>query len=307
MSALVAIINPQSGGGRTAAAWPDLARRLASAGLEVEARLTSGPGDATTLTRRALTEGARTVIAVGGDGTIHEVVNGFFAGDVPLTTEARLGILPAGSGSDLIRTLGIPRSADGAVAVIAGGKTRAIDLGRATFTSHGGALETRWFVNTASAGLSGAVMQRMTELPPFLKGSLRYNLASVLTMATYNPPPVVIAFDDQPGEEAHVLLMVVGNGRYFGGGMHVAPEALIDDGELDLVAIQSRPLPELLLNFPRIYAGTHLGLPMVDHGRGKRVAITGATPLLLEIDGEQPGRTPATFEVVPAALRVLTP
>jgi YegS/Rv2252/BmrU family lipid kinase len=307
MSEIVAIVNPQASGGRTAARWPDLARQLEAAGIKATARLTTSPGDGSNQARQALLDGARLVIAVGGDGTISEVVNGFFEEGRPINPDAVLGVLPAGSGSDLIKTLGIPKDAAGAIAVLADGRTRAIDLGRATYLDHEGRERSRYFINTASAGLSGAVMDRMTRLPGFLAGAVRYNVASVLTMATYDPPVSRITVDGGDPREERVLLLVVGNGRYFGGGMHVAPEARIDDGELDLIAVQRRALPELLLNFPRIYAGTHMHLPMVETGRGKRLEVTATRPLLLEIDGEQPGTTPATFEVLPAALRVVAP
>lgn len=306
MSRVVCIINPAAAGGRAAAAWPGLEARLKRAGLSVEARFTTGPGDGAEQTRQALADGADTVVAVGGDGTIHEVVNGFFAGDLPINPNARLGVLPAGSGSDLVKTLGIPKDADGAVRVLAAGHTRPIDLGRAAFTNHQGQPEARWFVNTASAGLSGAVMQCMDGLPGFLKGAVRYNVASVMTMATYRPPIIQITLDEDEPEDARVLLLVIGNGQFFGGGMHVAPEAKLDDGELDMVAVQARPLPELLLNFPKLYAGTHLNLSMVDHGRGRRVKVDGP-PLLVEVDGEQPGRTPAAFEVRAGVLNVIAP
>ncbi|MDB5099171.1 MAG: uncharacterized protein JWM80_3592 [Cyanobacteria bacterium RYN_339] len=307
MSEVVAIVNPQSSGGRTGARWPELAHQLELAGIRAVPRLTTSPGDGTHQARQALLDGARLVIAVGGDGTIAEVANGFFEEGRPINPEAALGILPAGTGSDLVKTLGIPKDAAGAIAVLADGRTRTIDLGRATFLDHDGHERSRYFINTASAGLSGAVIERMGRLPAFLTGAVRYNVASLVTMATYDPPVSRISVDGDEAREAKVLLLVIANGRCFGGGMHVAPEARIDDGALDFVAVQQRSLPELVLAFPRLYAGTHMHLPMVESGRGQRIHVDAARPLLLEIDGEQPGTTPATFEVLPAAIRVVAP
>jgi YegS/Rv2252/BmrU family lipid kinase len=308
MSEVVAVVNPRSGAGRTGERWPELQRQLETAGLKATARMTNGPGDGTNQARQALLDGAKLVIAVGGDGTISEVANGFFDQGRAINPEAALGILPAGSGSDLIKTLGIPKDAAGAIAVLAGGRTRTIDLGRATYVAHGGQERSQLFINIASAGLSGEVIDRMARLPAFLGGPVRYNLASVLSLFGYQPPVVRVRVDgNEPREEQAVVLLAIGNGCCFGGGMKVCPEARLDDGELDLVAIRRRSLPEMLLNFPRLYAGTHLEHPMCEAGRGRKVELHATTPMLLEIDGEQPGTTPATFEVVPAALKIVAP
>jgi diacylglycerol kinase family enzyme len=151
------------------------------------------------------------------------------------------------------------------------------------------------------------VLDKMNHLPGILRGAVRYNVATVLTLAGYRPKPFTVTVDDGEARSGRAMLLVIGNGRYFGGGMHVAPEARIDDGELDLIALQARPMPQLLANFPKLYAGTHLSLPMVEHGRARRIVIDGDVRQLLEIDGEQPGTTPAAFEILPGALNVLVP
>lgn len=304
MAGTVCIVNPASGGGQTGLRWPSLEARLTRAGLAFEVRVTRHAGEATALTRAALRDGADTIVAVGGDGTIHEVVNGFFEGETPLSPEARLGILPAGSGSDLIKTLGIPADADGAIARLTAGRTRRVDLGRAHYATDAGE-HACYFINTASAGLSGAVLARMRELPGFVTGSAAYMLGSLLTLLAFKPFALTLELDDGTSHATEALFVVAGNGRYFGAGMQALPGARMDDGLLDVVLLGPMPLWELLLNFPRIYAGTHLALPAVRHWRTRRLTVTTAAPQPLEVDGEQPGTTPARFELLPAALTIL--
>ncbi|MFP5500888.1 MAG: diacylglycerol/lipid kinase family protein [Candidatus Sericytochromatia bacterium] len=305
MEPLVCIVNPKSAGGRTERAWPDLARRLEAAGLPFTVRHTAGPGDGTRLAREAIEGGARTVVAVGGDGTIHDVVNGFFDGETPIHPEARLGILPAGSGSDLIKTLGVPRDAAGAIAVLARNEARRIDLGRVSYRAHEGGEVTRYFINTASAGMSGAALEAMAHLPTFLAGTAAYVVGSIQTILTFRGFDAAVRVDGESLAIDRAVMIVVGNGRYFGSGMKALPDAAIDDGLFDVLVIKERPLLELLINFPRLYAGTVNDHPMAVTARARRVAITGERALPVEVDGEQPGTTPMVLEMVPGALSVL--
>lgn len=305
MSELHCIFNPRANAGRTGRRWPDIARRLASAGFDVTAHETAAPGDATRLAREALASGAETIVAVGGDGTIHEVANGFFEGGAPTHPQARLGIVPGGSGSDLIKTLGIPGDVDGAIARLVAGATRTVDVGRVTFIDHAGAETTRIYLNTASAGLSGAVLDRMRNLPGFLTGSAAYAAATLLSLGQFRPFVCEVTLDDQPADVYRALVVVMANGRYFGGGMEILPDASMDDGLLDVLVAKDRPLWELLWHFPRLYTGTHLDSPIMTAMRARRVRLASPTPLLLEVDGEQPGVTPATFEVLARAMRVI--
>jgi YegS/Rv2252/BmrU family lipid kinase len=302
---LVCIINPRACAGRTGARWPAIARRLETAGFTVRALETAGPGDGTRLTREALAGGATTIVAVGGDGTIHEVANGFFDGGAATHPEARLGIVPGGTGSDLIKTLGIPSDEAGAIARLSRGQVRTIDVGTVAFTNHQGAPETRVYLNTASAGIGGVVLAKLPQLPGFLNGTAAYMVAAILSIGQVRPYACRISLDGEPFVSRRTLLAVFGNGRYFGGGMNILPKAELDDGLLDSLIIQDRAVPELLLHFPRIYLGNHLESPLVDWRRVRRAVVEADEPLLLEVDGEQPGTTPATFAVSPGALKVI--
>lgn len=305
MSELHCIFNPHSDAGRTGRRWPVIAERLQAAGFRVHAHETTGPGDATRLAASALAAGATTVVAVGGDGTIHEVANGFFASGRATHPASRLGIVPGGSGSDLIKTLGIPDDVEGAIARLASGAERTIDVGRVSFFDHQGLAATRIYLNTASAGMSGVVLDRMRELPAFVTGSAAYAVATLMALGKFRPFECELTLDDGPPEAHRALVVIMGNGRYFGGGMQVLPGARLDDGVLDVLVIEDRSLWELLWTFPRLYDGSHLNSPAVKSMRARRMHLSSPEPLLLEVDGEQPGVTPATFEVVPASLRVI--
>jgi YegS/Rv2252/BmrU family lipid kinase len=305
MKPIVCIVNPRACGGRADNAWPIASRKLVRQGFEFDTLMTTAPGDGTRLARQAIAEGATTVVAVGGDGTIHEVVNGFYEGDRPLNPDARLGILLMGTGSDLIKTFGIPNTDDGAIGVLKRDQAHAVDLARISFLDAQGQPRTSYFINTASAGLTGAVIAKMRDLPGFLGGSAAYLVATVQTLIGYKAFPLQLTVDGVERPEEKAMMVVIGNGRYFGGGMKVLPQASADDGLLDVLILKEQSVPELLMNFPKLYAGTHMSLPFVESVRARKISIAGTQPLLLEVDGEQPGVTPSTFEVVPQGLKVL--
>ncbi len=303
MTQAVCVINPHSGGGRTGARWPAIAERLRTAGLVCEPRFTAGPGDGTTLAAQALREGAELVVAVGGDGTVHEVANGFFDGGTPIRPGARLGVIPAGSGSDLIKTLGLPSDPLAAVDRLARGTERTIDLARVSYRGPDGAPAQRLSINIASVGMAAAVLEKMATLPGWVQGQARYMLGSLMGFADLRPFDLAWRVDGIAQPPTRALIMAVGNARYFGAGMHMMPQAVQDDGLIDAVVVAERPVWELLPAFPRIYAGTHLELGMCTSARGRRIEIDSDAPL--EIDGEIAGRGPVVIEVVPGAIRVM--
>lgn len=304
MAGTVCIVNPRSGGGRTGDRWAAIAACLAQAGLEPEIRMTERVGEGLDLARQALRGGADFVIACGGDGTIHEVANGFFAGDgTPLGAHAKLGVIPAGTGSDLIKSLGLPRDPLEACAVLASGQARNHDLARITYTDPDGAPARRWSINIASVGMTANVLQKMARLPGWVHGQARYILGSALGLVDLKPFELQWSVDGVAQEPRTCLFVAVGTGGWFGAGMHVLPQAICDDGLLDAMVLESRPPWELAPRFPRIYAGTHLDLPMVHSARGRRFELNTDQPL--EVDGELAGNGPVTIEVAAAALRVV--
>jgi diacylglycerol kinase (ATP) len=240
-------------------------------------------------------------VVVGGDGSVNEVANGVAGRD-----RVTLAVIARGTGWDFIRTYGIPHALAGAIDVARDGATREIDLGRATYRAWSGGEASSYFANVASAGMSGAIAQRANETTKALGGKASYLWATLAVFARWKVGEVRVAVDglERTGRMHDV---VVANGRYFGGGMMMCPEASPDDGLLDVLLIGDLTKRDLLVTLPKTYRGRHLPHPKAESLRGATVTIDASEPLPIELDGEQPGTTPARFEIVPRALRLRVP
>jgi diacylglycerol kinase (ATP) len=296
------IVNPASSAGRTARQWPEIAKRAKAHGLELEVRLTERRGHATELARSAAESGAPLVLAVGGDGTVSEVANGL-AGSGG-TTE--LAVIQRGSGCDFMRTFGIPKDIDRALEIAAAAPARSIDLGRVEYTGRDGATESRHFINIASAGLTGVAADRVNRSGKPLGATVAFGWAAVATFAGYRNSRFRIRIDDEQLDQI-CNNAIVANCRYFAGGMKIMPHADPSDGLLDVLVWGDVSKLDLALNLHKLYRGTHVGHPKATIRRARRVTVTPESPLPIEVDGEQPGLTPATFEIVPSALRLRAP
>ncbi|MFN2564108.1 MAG: diacylglycerol kinase family protein [Gemmatimonadaceae bacterium] len=300
-------MNPAAAGGATAARWPALASALRAHSGPFRHAMTKAPGDGAAIAEREARAGARLIVACGGDGTISEVAWDILRSGI----DAELGVLPSGTGGDFRRTLGIPARAADAASVLRNGRTWRIDAGRVEYVGHAGTTESRLFVNVASFGLSGVVARQVGEqVAGRLGGTLAYAAAAVRAWRGFAAPLVRLRLDGAAEARLTVMSVCVANGRYFGGGMKIAPTALVDDGRLDVVAIEDLGGLTLLTNAHRVYFGTHLGMRQVQHTRAVRVAAEPAREddvVPLEVDGDYVGRLPATFEVMPVALRVRGP
>jgi len=305
MPGTVLVVNPQSAGGKTQQRWPLLRATIQEAYGTFEERFTRASGDATRLTREALREGAYLVVAVGGDGTINEVVNGFFDGETAVSPSASFGIVPAGTGGDFIKTLGIPKETFAAAANLKS-PPRAIDVGRLHYVTDGGAPAVRHFINIASFGIGGLVDRYVNQSSKTFGGKVSFAVATLKAGAKYKNATVRLVLDGGAAKEGKIYNVAVANGRYFGGGMKVAPDASLDDGLFDVVTMGDMGMSDLLLRGLDIYSGKHLKNPKVSLHRARRVEaqpLDGAE-VLLDVDGEQPGRLPATFELVSGVLQV---
>jgi diacylglycerol kinase (ATP) len=296
----VFLVNPASHNGATGKRWPELAHRASMLGLSGETLFSERPGQLIELARTAVDGGARVVVAVGGDGTLNEVVNGIAGRDVELAT------IPLGTGMDFVRTYGIPTRFDDAVRVALEGTPRTIDAGRVRYRTWGGEEAVRWFANVGSVGMSGAVAQRANEMSKVLGGKLTFFYALTRVFLEWENTDVTVTLDD--GEHSGRMHdVVVANGVWHGGGMKLAPDALPDDGLFDVVLIGDVGKLDFLTTAPKIYKGRHVTHPKVDVLRSKRVEVDAAERLPIEVEGEQVGTTPAVFEVVPGALRLRVP
>ncbi len=299
-----AIVNPASSNGSTGKQWPAIEEKLRRNLGEVDAVLTAGPGEAVEMTRRALRDGFDWIISVGGDGTLNEVVNGFFDEEIPVNDGAALSVLTSGTGGDFRRTLGLPDDLDEAVVAIAERPVRRIDVGRIRFVGHDGASRTRYFNNIASFGLGGEVDKRVNEMSAFkrLGGSASFLYAGLRSLISYKNKDVRLVVDDRIERRVKTRFVFVANGQYGGGGMWWAPGARLEDGLFDIVIFGDMGRARSILNMPGIYRGTHIDLPDVECLRGRKVTAESDDEVLLDVDGEAPGRLPATFEILPGAI-----
>jgi YegS/Rv2252/BmrU family lipid kinase len=272
---------------------------------------TQAPRDATAIARREAEAGRRLVVAFGGDGTISEVADGILSaetgggGAAGATTE--LGIIPRGTGGDFRRTLELPQDLGEAARRVREGTPRVIDAGRARYVAHDGGEATRHFVNVASFGFSSAVASRANASSKRFGGKAAFLGATVRALVAYDNTDVWLSFDDGPRERRRVLMAAVGNGRFFGGGMKICPDAQLDSGVLQAVVVGDFTRLDVLTKVGRLYEGSHLEVESVTAAMVRKLAaapVEADAVVPLELDGETPGRLPATFEVLPGALRV---
>lgn len=301
------VVNPRAGAGAASARLPALRRALTDAGARFDVALTDGPRDATRLVREALRSGIGGVAVVGGDGTLNEAVNGFFDQDgTPIAEDAWLGPLPCGTGGDFRRTLGVSRRTNAMVTRMLWARPRPVDVGWLRYVDPTGQPAHRAFLNIASFGMSGQVVGLVNETPKWMGGTSAFLLGTLRAMTRYRNQRVRIRIDDEAPREERILTVAVANGRFFGGGMHIAPRAEIDDGAFDVVTLTQTPL-ELLALSGDIYRGAHLERTGVSCVRAQRLFAEPIDPderVLIDLDGENPGMLPATFELRPGALRL---
>lgn len=261
-------------------------------------------GQATPLASEAIRSGYEMVVAVGGDGTVNEVLNGFFEKDVASGHNATFGTIPLGSGCDFARGLGIPRETDEALRTLESGRLRRIDVGRVEFLNFRGERESRFFANIADVGAGGLVNQKASRAPRILGPRPNYVWGILSAALSYKARMVSVSVDGGEPKRLAVRNLVIANGRYFGRGFLPAPHAKIDDGLFDIVNIGNFGTIESVWAIPKLYKGTHLGLKKVSYFRGKTVEVNADEEVLLEMDGELVGTLPATFEIVPEAVNV---
>ena len=304
-----AIVNPRSSGSHTAERWPELAAQLKQRLGAFDTVFTDGPMAALHLTSAALKDGVDHIIAVGGDGTVNEVVNGFFDKGRPINPHAVLSVITSGTGADFRRTFGTPVERDLQIQRIVEGDAHAIDLGLLTYRDDATAeIRRRYFDNVASFGLSGVADKAVNQLTFAKKfgGKTAFIWGTLKALLSYKGQRVRLRVDDQFDEVLDINTVAVCNGCYFGGGMNIAPDAKPDDGLFDIIVVRKASLFQILKGLPSIYSGKHLNKTKhVFMLRGRKVTaepVRSSDEVLLDVDGEAPGRLPATFEIVPRAI-----
>jgi len=298
------IVNPAAGGGGALKRWRSVEGRLKMSAGEFETAFTERPGHASDICREALSAGCGWIIAVGGDGTINETINGFFDGSRPVSSDAFFSFVASGTGCDFARTFREERRDHAGRSPFS--RETFLDIGRLRFTGHEGGEHERYFNNIASFGISGEVDRRVGRMrgKRFLGGALSFMLASLSALVSHSNKNVTIKVDGGPEQSSRVMLVIVANGQYAGGGMWFAPRARPDDGLFEVVVFSDMGKAQIVKNFAKIYKGAHLGEEGVSRFQARKIAARSDEEVLLDVDGEAPGRLPATFEIIPAAVRL---
>jgi YegS/Rv2252/BmrU family lipid kinase len=301
------VVNPRSAGGATQRHFDTIAQAVRNAVGECGHAFTERPLHASELTRKALREGCDLVIAVGGDGTINEVVNGFFEGSKPVKPGAALGVLPRGTGGDLRRTIGLDGDLSRSAARLKG-ERKPIDVGRVEYVDDAGQQRSRYFINVAEVGVGARVVDIANASSKFLGGKLTFMLASVRALVGWKDLAIRASLDGGPFEEMDVTTFAIANGRYFGGGMMVAPEAQLADGLFHVTIWTGFTLADFALKSGSMYDGSHIKLKgtRTRTARTVRLEPAGSEPVGVEVDGERIGRLPATFTLLPGALQLVS-
>ncbi|MBS0472533.1 MAG: diacylglycerol kinase family lipid kinase [Proteobacteria bacterium] len=310
MTAFV-VVNPRSGNGRTGREWRSIARDLESVYPHMEVAFTEARGDATALARNALIDGHQEIVAVGGDGTINEAVNGMFDEEGAINPDAVFAFVTSGTGGDFRKSFGVEAGPAAAVARLKTAHVRPVDIGRVSCLTEAGGTAVRHFINISSFGLPGVIVASVNRarIAKLFGGSFAFAFHSAVAMLRYRPTPLRIKVDDALDEIANVGTLAVANGRFFGGGMMIAPGAVVDDGLFEVVIMGGAPKGQSVAKMKLIYTGEHVNEPNVRVLRGQRivaapVAETGGRMVYIEADGEVAGVLPATFEILPKALNL---
>jgi len=292
------VVNPVSGRGRAARHWPRLAASLSRAGVPFEPVVTREAGDAAGLVADAVRAGFRRVLAVGGDGVLHEALNGLMSQQEVPPDQVCLGAAPLGSGNDWARANRIPSDPDRAAGIVASGRTARQDAGRIDFPAAG---STCHFINVAGAGLDAYVLER---LPRGVPRRLAYVVGVLRSLAGFSPPRFRLEADGT-ASEARLLLALVGLGPYCGGGMRLTPQARFDDGRLELLTVEPLRLPAELLRLRRLFDGRLPQEPFAHYASVTRLEIAAEPAVSVQADGQLVGRTPCVVSILPGALQVL--
>ena len=268
--------------------------------------VTNGPRTAAGSAREAVRRGTDLLIAVGGDGTIQDVVNGLFACREPLNPRFELGFISAGTGRGLAQSLGWPLGLEDQCAAIGRGIVRRIDIGRTVFADVDGRTVERYFVNECQAGIGGEVVKRVQTGHKKFGGLLAFGLATLGTALRYPNRTITYAVDDGPAVTGPFVGIVAANGNVMAGGMKLAPRAQVGDGRLDILLMHGQTTSERLRNFPKIYSGRHLASPKFGYLNGRSLTLASDEDVPFEADGELFGRLPCRIEVLPGALKLRT-
>jgi diacylglycerol kinase (ATP) len=298
------IVNPNAGYGKGKKDWDRISGLFEKNDISIYPRFTKKKNHASEFAREGISEGFRKILSVGGDGTLNEIVNGVFTQDYCPTPEIAIGIIPVGTGNDWGRMFGIPLVYEGSIKVIKENKQKLHDIGLIS-CYNGSIKEKRYFINIAGLGFEAAVVKRTNiQKDKGRSGKAIYFLNLLVSLIAYRNTSADITIDGQK-TTCDVFSISVGNGRYCGGGMRQTPDALPDDGLLDITVIKSMGRIEIIRNLKILYDGTILSHPKVDGYRSDNLRVQSNSVLYAQADGESLGHTPAEFSIIPASIKIV--
>jgi YegS/Rv2252/BmrU family lipid kinase len=298
------IVNPNAGNGKGKKDWDKISALLKKENMPFAVKFTESKGQAIVLTREGITDGFRKIITVGGDGTLNEVVNGVFTNTICPTTDISLALIPVGTGNDWGRMFGIPSDYEKAIKIISANKLMIHDIGLISFFN-GTEKKSRYFINIAGLGFESVVVKRTNiQKDKGRSGKLIYFYNLLMSLLFYNNTKAEVVVDGK-AMIADVFSINVGNGRYCGGGMRQTPNALPDDGLLDVTVINGMGKIEIIRNLKILYDGTILNHPKIDGYRCKNLSVTSDSVIYTEADGESLGHTPVEFSIIPASIKIV--
>ncbi|HZK43106.1 MAG TPA: diacylglycerol kinase family protein [Syntrophomonadaceae bacterium] len=300
------VVNPISANGRTPKTWGNIERYLKQRGLKFDVRYTDMPREAITITREALQGDYQHILSVGGDGTLNEVVNGFFNNDgSKIKEDAYLSLIPMGTGGDFARMLKSSSHPQKIYEILAQGKEKKIDIVRSTFTGWSGQVESRYYLNVADVGVGSETVYHVNRNSKVFRGFLSFLVFGIYSILTYDNKLLNVKVDDRKVYVGKSSMVVISNGCYFGGGMKIAPYASLDDGLLDIIIVKDLSKLGLLKHVKGIYSGQHLNDPNIKFMNGKKTEILSDQKVYLEIDGETPGTGNLEFQIMPQEIKLL--
>ena len=299
------IVNPVSSNGKTEHRWPDHKEKIIDAGIDLKIKMTHYPGHAVKLTQDALKMGYRTIMAVGGDGTVNEVLNGFYKNGEMINQNAVLLIFSQGTGSDYIRSLNLTKNVYDIIDIYKRYNIRKVDIGKITYLDFDNIERTRYFINTADVGIGGETVEFVNQSSKIMGGLLTYLYGVIRTLIKYENKKMKLKIDDKVVKDDILNSIMISLGKYFAGGMPIAPEAKVDDGIFDITILGNLSKIETVLNLYRAYKGTHIYYKKIDYLKGKKISIESDKRVLIDIDGECAGILPAEFEIYKQVFPIL--
>lgn len=300
-----AVVNPSSANGKTGDKWPSIYHTLIESGIDLEYQFTSEHGNGIEITKKAINNGHERIIAVGGDGTVNEVINGLFTNEKLVNQNVKLAILGLGTGSDFIRTSKIKTDINAFIDLLKNNTPIKCDVGIVNHMDSKGNTKEHYFINASNIGIGADVVNCVNSRSKVLGSKLTYLTGTIQTIAKYKNFHASILLDNNIKIESNFCGIVICNGQYIGGGMHIAPEALIDDGLFDIIVIKDISKIRLFSRFPLIYKGKHINLPEIEVYRSSKISIETNLPTLLETDGEIPGYLPGQYRILPQCLSIM--